>query len=547
MRPAIPNDTPEPAAPSTPASRARAEHWQERELLILREMARLVGKSLEPAHVIRDVLHLLSEFIGLNRGRLLLVDPGSGMLKIRHAYGLSRSEIARGQFAPSEGITGRAFSSGMTVIVQDIDADSEYLGRTVTRASLPQETVSYIAHPLAVDGVVVGVLAAHRLRRRDRALADDVALLRVVAAWIAQILKINQQLEQRTAALVSENATLKSALQRSPAAHGIVGESAGMRQLFEQLELVSQTTATVLLLGESGTGKEMFARALHLSSPRRDAPFVRVNCGAIPEALFESELFGHEKGAFTGATTSRAGKFEQANQGTLFLDEVGDLPLAMQVKLLRVLQERVIERIGGSREIALDVRLVAATSRDLNQLVREGQFRLDLFYRLNIVPLRLPALRERSEDIPALARHHLHQINQQYGRDANLTEHALRALAAYPWPGNVRQLRNLIERLVLLARQPAIDAAMVDAALSAEQITGLSYPDLSCPDRSIRAATVTDAKTLPDDPSQPATEWGIAQLEAALARAGGNKSRAARNLGMTLRQLDYRLRKLRKF
>ena len=250
-----------------------------------------------------------------------------------------------------EGITGGAWESGQTAIVQDIDAEPGYLARTVERAKLPQETVAYIALPFMIDGKVAGVLAAHRLRRRDRALADDLQLMHVVAAWVAQILKINQLVEERTAQLESENRSLKSALASGVVSFGIVGESRLLRDALRQVEQVSQTDATILLLGESGTGKELFARALHLSSPRRDGPFIRINCGAIPEALFESELFGHEKGAFTGAVSNRVGRFEQGQGGTVFLDEIGDLPLAMQVKILRVLQERTIERVGGTREV----------------------------------------------------------------------------------------------------------------------------------------------------------------------------------------------------
>jgi hypothetical protein len=229
----------------------------------------------------------------------------------------------------------------------------------------------------------------HRIRGRARALADDLRLLEIIATLITQILRLNDRVAEQTAQLENENRELKWALERgSPqqATLGIVGESPALRHALRQIEQVASTEATVLLLGESGTGKELFARALHLSSPRRDQPFVKVNCGAIPENLFESELFGYEKGAFTGASTARAGYFEQASGGTLFLDEIGDLPLAMQVKLLRVLQEKSLQRVGSRRETPIDVRIVAATNLDLQQQVAAGRFRLDLYYRLNIIP-----------------------------------------------------------------------------------------------------------------------------------------------------------------
>jgi len=288
--------------------------------------------------------------------------------------------------------------TGETLIVQDIDNEPGYLARAVDRSSLPPETVSYIALPIRVERRVAGVLGVHRLRSRKRSLGDDLQLLRTMAELIGQVFRLHQLVERRTAALTAENQQLRAALQEQhphAAAWGIVGEAPALMAALRQLDQVAPTDATVMLLGESGTGKELFARALHLHSPRRDRPFVKVNCAAIPESLFEAELFGHEKGAFTGASTQRIGRFEQADGGTLFLDEIGDLPLPVQVKLLRVLQERVIERLGGRGERPVDVRIVTATHCDLMALVQAGRFRLDLFYRLNVIPIRLPALRER--------------------------------------------------------------------------------------------------------------------------------------------------------
>ena len=259
------------------------------------------------------------------------------------------------------------------------------------------------------------------------------------------------------------------------------------RAALRQITQVANTVATVLLLGESGTGKELFARALHTASDRRDAPFVKVNCGAIPENLFESELFGHEKGAFTGAHTAKPGRFEDADGGTLFLDEVGDLPLLLQVKLLRALQEHQIQRVGGRKELPVNVRIVAATNRDLQQLVASGRFRLDLFYRLNVVPVKLPALRARPEDIPALARHFINLANDTFQRHTSLTPAALEQLIRFPWPGNIRQLQNIVERLVLLAEQPEIDAADVSKVLESERAVDVALSTLSVTARSVRA------------------------------------------------------------
>ncbi|WP_444679277.1 sigma 54-interacting transcriptional regulator [Halomonas sp. E19] len=283
-------------------------------------------------------------------------------------------------------------------------------------------------------------------------------------------------MQARTESLRQQNRLLSRALASSASRYGIVGSSPRLLQAVTELEQVSDSTASVLLLGESGTGKELFARALHLASPRREAPFIKVNCAAIPETLFESELFGYERGAFTGAQSLRQGSFEQADGGTLFLDEIGELPLAMQTKLLRTLQEGSITRLGGKSELAIDVRLVAATNRHLEEEVARGAFRQDLYYRLNVIPIRLPSLAERSGDIPALALHHLNRINQANQRNVHLTGGALERLQAYPWPGNIRELGNVIERMVLLTDRAALEAEDVERFLPGEQEMAAGAP-----------------------------------------------------------------------
>lgn len=515
-----------------PTERLHAE-----ELLVLRESARLMGKSLDPGLAIREMLHLASEFLGLNRGRVVLRRPEDGRYAIRYAYGLTRAEIERGVYRAGRGVTGRVLQSGEAAIVQDIDDDPDYLAQAVDRTRLPDETVSFIALPLTDDGKVRGLLGVHRIRGRSRAFADDLRILEIVATLVTQILKLNDRVAEQTARLESENRELKWALEHGApqqATLGIVGESPALRHALRQIEQVAGTDATVLLLGESGTGKELFARALHLASPRRDRPFVKVNCGAIPDNLFESELFGYEKGAFTGASTARPGYFEQADGGTLFLDEIGELPLSMQVKLLRVLQEKSLQRVGGRRETAIDVRIVAATNQDLQQQVAAGRFRLDLYYRLNIIPIRLPALRERREDIRPLVRHQLNLIAQRYQRNVGFTAEAMDRLDDYPWPGNIRQLRNVLERLVLLAEGAAIGAAEVERAIRSESA---GTPPVAPPEPASPAASAVR-------PYLPAQSHDRAQIEQALARTHGNKSRAAQLLGLTLRQLNYRMKRL---
>ncbi len=512
------------------------------EQLLVRESINLLSRGLDPLSAARHMLHLLSELLGLNRGRVVLPDPQSGELLIRASYGLTSEEVRKGRYAPGEGITGRVLQSGEMLIVQDIDAEPGYLARAIDRARLPPGTVSYIALPIQVDQRIAGVLGVHRLRSRQRPLGADIQVLRTIAELIGQSFKIHDLIRKRTAELQAENRSLKAALRRRSEYSrtcGIIGEAPRLLAALNQLEQVASSEATVLLLGESGTGKELFARALHLQSARRDQPFVRVNCAAIPETLFEAELFGHEKGAYTGASQQRIGRFEQAHGGTLFLDEIGDLPLPVQVKLLRVLQERVIERLGGRAEIAVDVRIVAATHHDLGALVRAQRFRLDLYYRLNVIPIHLPALRERPGDIKLLVRHLLSQINERHQRDVRLTPDAMASLVSYPWPGNVRQLYNVIERIVLLAPGDEVAESTVDYALVSE-VQGAPHDAI--------AAAAQPRRTQPASPRgsvvrdyQHVTQDEREHIRAALDQHRGNKSRTAKALDLTLRQLNYRI------
>jgi DNA-binding NtrC family response regulator len=311
----------------------------------------------------------------------------------------------------------------------------------------------------------------------------------------------------------------------------LIGESAALRAVIEIAERVAGSNSTVLITGESGTGKEVVARLLHGSSPRVGRPFVAVNCGAIPETLIESELFGHAKGAFTGATEARPGKFVQADGGTLFLDEIGELPLSLQVKLLRVLQEREITPVGDARTRVVDVRIIAATNRDLEVMVREGRFRHDLYYRLDVLPIRLPALRERPEDIPLLARHFLESMNLRLGRTVTMGEDVLALLKLYAWPGNVREMENLFERLVVLNRGGAIHVEDLPPRLRGAVAAG-----------EVIAAAVELGRGAIDLPAtMAAIETSL--IEQAVRQAGGNKTRAAELLGLSRTTLLDKLKR----
>ncbi len=518
--------------------------WRAQEMLLLSQVMRGVGRSVHSQAVLREMLHLMSELLGLNRGRIVLADEavprGQPVAsRIHHAYGLTREEVARGCYGPGEGVTGRVLGTGQAALVQDVDAEPAFLFRCVPRARLPPETVAFIALPIEVDRLTIGVLACHRIRSRDRQLADDVAVLGILATLAGRLLQLDRLVADTTRTLEARNAQLTEALHSSAARYGIVGSAPPLLQAISVLERVSSASASVLLLGESGTGKELFARALHLASPRRDGPFVKVNCAAIPETLFESELFGHERGAFTGAQSERAGWFELAHGGSIFLDEIGELPLALQTKLLRTLQEGTVLRLGAKRERRVDARLVVATHRELAQEVAAGRFRRDLYYRLNVIPIRLPALRERPQDIALLVAHFLNRANQAHQRNVILTPEAVLLLAQQAWPGNIRELGNLIERLVLLSEAPLAGVAAVSRLLQGDDAAAAQS-----------AAAPPLAPVAPMAPMPLVRDYRAADshtertLADALARHGGSRTRAAAALGLTLRQFSYRCGKL---
>jgi len=515
------------------------------EALLLSEAASLLSRSLDPDTNIPAVLRLLSQLVGLNRGRVVLPDDSDdSCLRIRYAYGLRPEERTRGTYRLGEGITGRVMQSAGPCIVQDVDSDADYLFRAVDRPTLPDETVCFIAVPIMLDGTAMGVLGCHRLRNRPRPFEADIHLLRILAAMIGQTLRIQTLIRQHTAWLEDRNQSLRSALQRHGGQHGVLGESPMLREALDEAIQIAGSDATVMLLGESGTGKEKFARLIHTHSGRHEKPFICINCAAIPAQLLEAELFGHERGAFTGAVRGRAGKVEMAQGGTLFLDEIGDLGLELQAKLLRLLQERTVQRVGGDRDIPVDIRVITATHQDLQVAVNEGRFRLDLFYRLNVIPLRLPALRERTGDVVLLARHFLDRFNHQHRRNLNIGAGVLNRLQSYPWPGNIRQLENVLERAVLTARGHAITGEEIAHILREEslitergKVAGLAEAIPPAPVAGHNAA-------MAGRPYQRVSETDVDRVMAALRQCRGNKTEAARLLGMSPRQLYYRMDKL---
>ena len=501
------------------------------ELRVLLAISKVIDQALDLESALESILKILSDTMSMRRATVTLYDPQSGRLAISTSYGLSDQEKQRGVYRMDEGITGIVFRTARPYVVPDISLEPLFLDKTGTRR-ISQERISFVGVPILLHGSPIGVMNVDRVFTGQEQLDADTEFLTVVATLISQFLSLNEKVKNREAALKQENTSLKYQIAKENHGPYIVGKSQSMLEVEQYVAKVAITKATVLLLGESGTGKTLIGRIIHELSDRKTHPFIKVNCAAIPESLFESELFGHERGAFTGSHGERAGWFELADGGTIFLDEIGELPLTLQTKLLRTLQEGTVLRLGGRHEKKVDVRLVAATHRDLEQEAAMGTFRRDLFYRLYVIPIRLPSLRERPADIPLLALHFLSRANQAHQRNVNLTPEALTRLARHAWPGNIRELANVIERLVLLADVPVVAAETVA--------------------RLLREADGADRPTLPLSMVAPLAEaagvrgyWRADSHPAqALARHGGNRSRAAQSLGLTLRQFSYRWTKL---
>lgn len=427
------------------------------ELVTVYEIGRILGASLDIDRTFRAALNVLTAHLGLTRAMVVLPHgDGEGTLRVHSWAGLDREQAERGQWAPGEGVIGRVFSRDMAVVVPDVANAPEFIDRTGAFSPRPGHLLAFVVVPLKADKSVLGVLAAQREVEGRARLTDDQRILTMVGTLLAQAIALNGAVRTEHERLLQETTRLQKALAREPrgrfALDNVVGDSAPMQQVFREVHQAAPSRATVLLRGESGTGKEAVARAIHFLSPRKDAPFVKVNCAALTESLLESELFGHEKGAFTGAAAQRKGRIENAAKGTLFLDEIGDVPLPVQVKLLRFLQEQTIERVGGRQEMKVDTRILAATNADLEAAMRSGRFREDFFYRLAVVRIQLPPLRARGGDITLVARAFLHRYAVQNARPNLLfSQDALRAIERHPWPGNIRELQNRVRRAVIMA------------------------------------------------------------------------------------------------
>ena len=500
------------------------------ELSTLYEIARRLGSSVDPKVTLSSILEILSESMGMSRGTLTLLDPETKQLYIEFAHGLTSEEKSRGIYRVGEGITGKVVETGEPIIVPDIGREPLFLNRTRSRGDIKRENISFICVPVKVKGDTIGVVSVDRLfTDQSVSLDEDVRILTIIASLIGQAITTAKMVELEKKNLLKEKLTLQRELKSPYRFANIVFVSDKMRDILDAAWRVSQSKANVLLRGESGTGKELIARTIHYHSKRCDKSFVSVNCAAIPDALIESDLFGHVKGAFTGAVTEKKGRFEMADGGTLFLDEIGDIPPPMQVKLLRVLQERRFERVGSSKSITVDVRIIAATNRNLEEAVKEGKFREDLYYRLNVVPVRIPSLRERKEDIPPLVGHFLELYNEENGRNVKISNEALDTLLMHDWPGNVRELENCIERMIVMAKNDLIMTEDVPITIDTNSIDNSS--DVS--------DLYGQAKTLDHTIENMERE----RILEALKRSGYVQAKAARQLGITSRQIGYKIKK----
>ncbi|MBO8143656.1 MAG: nif-specific transcriptional activator NifA [Thermodesulfobacterium sp.] len=490
-----------------------------KELTALFEISRILSSSFDLKNNLYRALKTISEILDMQRATITLYDHDTNTLQIAVAYGLTDEQIAKGKYSVGEGIVGRVFQTGEPIIVPNIGKEPLFLNRTGAR--IKKDNISFLCVPLKIGDEVLGVFSVDRIFSSEIDLKEDIRVLNIIATLITQYLKLYQLFNREK----TEREKLTLELKKRYSLRNVIGISDKMQEVFKTALKAAKTKATILLTGESGTGKELIAKAIHFESDRSKGPFIAINCAAIPENLLEAELFGYEKGAFTGALISKPGKFELANGGTIFLDEIGDLPLHLQAKLLRVIQDKTFERIGGTKSIKVDIRIIAATNKDLEEMVKDGSFREDLYFRLNVIPIYLPPLRERKEDIPLLIDHFLKKFNEEYGKNINITKEAMEKLVNYSWPGNVRELENTIERLVILAE--------------GNEITLNDLPFYIRQEDDTRITCVKLKETLPSQLELIEKK----AIKEALKACNYNQTKAAKMLGLTKRQINYKIKK----
>jgi Nif-specific regulatory protein len=487
------------------------------------QMSKVVIDGENLSDTLSILLHIMKEDMGVVRGMVSLFNSRTGKIFIHDSFGLTEEEETRGVYSIGEGITGKVVETGRFVVVPRICDEPAFLNRTKSLEKPEDSELSFVCIPILRGKKVLGAISVERICDNQAVLDCDVEILGIIATMIAQAVELYIVEHEERNFLKLENERLRDALKEKFHPSNIIGNSKPMLEVYSLIHKISKTKSTVLLLGESGVGKELVASAIHYNSLEANGPFVKFNCAALPESVIESELFGHEKGAFTGAEKARNGRFEDANGGTIFIDEIGELSLQMQVKLLRVLQERTFERIGGNTPIKVDIRIITATNRDLLKMVKDGGFREDLYYRLNVFPIVIPPLRERSSDIILLAEYFVSCFVKQFGKDIKrISTPVQEMLLSYLWPGNVRELENVMERAVILAEDNVLHGYDLPLFLQTPVLSSTTFKKgLSAKLEVVEYEMIVEA----------------------LTNQKGNMSTAAEELGITRRMLGLRMEK----
>ena len=533
----------------SPAEEAPSLHG-EQELHILTEIGQILSSTLELRDAFAKTMQIISDKLHMHRGALVLLDESTGRLRTEAAVGMTAEEIEKGKYALGEGITGNVVATGRPRIIPDARNEPDFLNRTGRLSLGPQDSpISFLCVPIKIMGRTAGALSVDKPLASEEQLHNDHRFLDIITAFLGQAIQINRMVMRQKEELLEENAQLRAQVRDRYRFENIIGDSPAMHEVFATVGQVANSRATVLLLGETGTGKEMIAKAIHYNSPRKDRAFVRVNCGALTGTLLESELFGHVKGSFTGAIRDKIGRFEAADGGTIFLDEIGTLEPQLQVKLLRVLQEREFERVGDTQTVKVDVRVIAATNVDLQEEVAKANFREDLFYRLNVVNVYLPPLRNRREDIPRLIDYFLDKYNAINDRRLRrISREMLNILLRYPWPGNVRELENAIERAVVLSNDEDFTEDLLPLSVrmfAAQRRTNHASESIETLARRLADQAITDYELQEGKIySLVIDQIERSLIDRALARCDGVKTKAADFLGINRNTLNKKVKEL---
>jgi Nif-specific regulatory protein len=500
------------------------EKRHDQELQALFRISQILAAGSGQRQMLAEVLDVLANDLAMMRGTIALLMPDGRELSVEVAHNLPDRQRRAVKYRLGEGIFGRVVQTAKPMIVPRVSQEPLFLDRLHNRKKIGKSESSFICVPVSIGNEVVGALSVDKVYDPAGLLAEDARLLSIVAGMIANDVRSRRLMASERDALEKENTRLRTELEDRFRPENIIGNSNAMRAVYRAIHQVAPSDTTALIRGESGTGKELVAHAIHYSSPRAKAAFIKVNCAALSQGLLESELFGHEKGAFTGALQSRAGRIEEADGGTLFLDEIGDFSPATQVKLLRVLQEREYQRVGSNRDLKANVRIITATNRNLEEAVAAGAFRQDLYYRINVFPIVLPPLRERKDDILLLADHFVERYARKMGKDVRrISTPAINMMVVYHWPGNVRELENCIERAVLLSTDGVIHGHHLPPTLQTSDASD------TIGEGTLQARVDLFERDLIVD---------------ALKRSNGNICVASRDLGSTARIVRYKIEKL---